>query len=154
MRLICYFIAILILSSCENVNTSKINLSNDDISWQTNDEFPSIDFCDQFKSNYERFSCFKNKLSELIINKIDVESISVNQSLNDTIIVDILIDKSGKISLLNKKINDVIKKQIPEIESILDSAIIKLPTVLPAVKTNIGVEVDSTFELPLIIKSS
>ena len=120
MRLICYFIAILILSSCENVNTSKINLSNDDISWQTNDEFPSIDFCDQFKSNYERFSCFKNKLSELILNKIDVESISVNQSLNDTIIVDILIDKSGKISLLNKKINDVIKKQIHEIESILD----------------------------------
>ena len=74
MRLICCVITTLIFSACyNNLKTSKVNLSKDDISWQTNDEFPSIDFCDQFKSNFERFSCFKNKLSELILNKIDLE---------------------------------------------------------------------------------
>ena len=154
MRLFIYTTIFFLFISCNsNVSNSKINISNDEISWKKNDEFPSIDYCDQFKLNSERFSCFKNKLSELILETIDFESVSVFESLNDTIKLYILVDKKGKISLTDKKINKLIKKQIPFIELILDSAITKLPVVLPAIKTSIGTEVDSKFELPLILKT-
>lgn len=155
MRLFIYITTFFLVISCNNnVNNSKINILNDEISWKKNDEFPSIDYCDQFKLNSERFSCFKNKLSELILETIDFESVSVFESLNDTIKLYILIDKKGKIFLTDKKINKLIKKQIPFIELILDSAIAKLPVVLPAIKTSIGIEVDSKFELPLILKTN
>ena len=155
MRLFIYTTIFFLFISCNsNVSNSKINISNDEISWKKNDEFPSIDYCDQFKLNSERFSCFKNKLSELVLETIDFESVSVFESLNDTIKLYILVDKKGKISLTDKKINKLIKKQIPFIELILDSAITKLPVVLPAIKTSIGIEVDSKFELPLILKTN
>ena len=155
MRLFIYITTFFLVISCNsNVTNSKINISNDEINWKKNDEFPSIDYCDQFKLNSERFSCFKNKLSELILETIDFESVSVFESLNDTIKLYILVDKKGKISLTDKKINKLIKKQIPFIELILDSAITKLPVVLPAIKTSIGIEVDSKFELPLILKTN
>ena len=155
MRLFIYITTFFLVISCNsNVTNSKINISNDEINWKKNDEFPSIDYCDQFKLNSERFSCFKNKLSELILETIDFESVSVFETLNDTIKLYILVDKKGKISLTDKKINKLIKKQIPFIELILDSAITKLPVVLPAIKTSIGIEVDSKFELPLILKTN
>ena len=147
MRLFIYTTIFFLFISCNsNVSNSKINISNDEISWKKNDEFPSIDYCDQFKLNSERFSCFKNKLSELILETIDFESVSVFESLNDTIKLYILVDKKGKISLTDKKINKLIKKQIPFIELILDSAITKLPVVLPAIKTSIGIEISEVNE--------
>ena len=46
-----------------------------------------------------------------------------------------------------------IKTEIPLIDTIIRDAISRLPNILPATKTNIGVQVSSRFELPLIIKS-
>ncbi len=68
--------------------------------------------------------------------------------------ISILIDKDGKISIYDSEINLKVKKQIPLIDSILYDAINNLPKVLPAIKTNIGVEVNSRFELPIIIKTN
>ena len=95
MRLFIYITTFFLVISCNsNVNNSKINISNDEISWKKNDEFPSIDYCDQFKLNSERFSCFKNKLSELILETIDLESVSVffgNQNVADRVSIDTYI---------------------------------------------------------------
>ncbi len=155
MRLFVYITVLFLFVGCDtSISKRKIIISNDQISWKNNDEFPSINYCDQFKLNSERFDCFKNKLSELILDTFDFESVSVFESLNDTIKLYILVNKKGEISLLDKKINKLIKNQIPSIELILDSAITKLPTVLPAIKTSLGVEVDSKFELPLILKTN
>ncbi len=155
MRLFVYITVLFLFVGCDtSISKSKIIISNDQISWKNNDEFPSINYCDQFKLNSERFNCFKNKLSELILDTFDFESVSVFESLNDTIKLYILVNKKGEISLLDKKINKLIKNQIPSIELILDSAITKLPNVFPAIKTSLGVEVDSKFELPLILKTN
>ena len=155
MRLFVYITVFFLFVGCDtSISKSKITFSNDQISWKKNDEFPSINYCDQFKLNSERFNCFKNKLSELILDSFDFESVSVFESLNDTIKLYILVDKKGKISLVDKEINKLIKNQIPSIELILDSAVTKLPIVLPAIKTSLGVEVDSKFELPLILKTN
>ena len=64
-----------------------------------------------------------------------------------------MIDKNGKISYNSSIINSDIKKYIPSIETILIKAIKNLPNILPATKTNIGVPVSSSFDLPLILKT-
>ena len=75
------------------------------------------------------------------------------KNLNDTLVISLLIDKNGKISYNSSIINSDIKKYIPSIETILIKAIKNLPNILPATKTNIGVPVSSSFDLPLILKT-
>ena len=67
MRLfICITVLFLFVGCDRSISKSKIIISNDQISWKNNDEFPSINYCDQFKLNSERFNCFKNKLSDIV----------------------------------------------------------------------------------------
>tara|TARA_B100001250_G_scaffold253381_1_gene217881 strand:- start:358 stop:789 length:432 start_codon:yes stop_codon:yes gene_type:complete len=137
-----------------NYNQNQIVIPSSITVWDSNDEFPSISSCEQIQDELERNICFQQKLTNSILGNIDLTKIEVNNRLNDTLIISILIDKDGKISLYDSQVNLKVKKQIPSIDSILNNAINNLPKVLPAIKTNIGVEVNSRFELPLIIKTN
>ena len=137
-----------------NYNQKQIVIPSGITVWDSNDEFPSISTCEQIEVESERNFCFQQKLTNLILGNIDLSKIEVNNRLNDTLTISILIDKDGKISLYDSQVNLKVKKQIPSIDSILNNAINNLPKVLPAIKTNIGVEVNSRFELPLIIKTN
>jgi len=137
-----------------NYNQKQIVVPSSITVWNKNDEFPSIISCEQIESESERNICFQQKLTKSIFDNIDFSQIEVNNSLNDTLRISILIDKDGKISLYDSQVNLKVKKEIPLIDSILYNAINNLPQVLPAIKTNIGVEVNSRFELPLIIKTN
>jgi len=137
-----------------NYNQKQIVVPSSITVWNKNDEFPSIISCEQIESESERNICFQQKLTKSIFDNIDFSQIEVNNSLNDTLRISILIDKDGKISLYDSQVNLKVKKQIPLIDSILYNAINNLPQVLPAIKTNIGVEVNSRFEMPLIIKKN
>ena len=140
---------------CKNdYNQKQIVIPSGITVWNKNDELPSITSCDQIESESERNICFQQKLTKSIFDNIDFSQIVVDNNLNDTLKISILIGKDGKISLYDSQINLKIRKQIPLIDSILYNAINNLPKVLPAIKTNIGVEVNSRFELPLIIKTN
>ena len=54
---------------------------------------------------------------------------------------------------LIKNIPENIILNIPNFEILLDNSVDLLPIVLPATKTNLGVSVNSKFDLPIIIKS-
>ena len=155
MKIINFFLIILLMLGCKNnYNQKQIVIPSGITVWNNNDEFPSISSCEEIESESERNICFQQKLTKSIFDNIDFSQIEVNNSLNDTLRISILIDKDGKISLYDSQINLKVKKQIPLIDSILYNAINNLPQVLPAIKTNIGVEVSSRFELPLIIKTN
>jgi len=155
MKIIKFFLIIFLMLGCNNnYNQKQIVVPSSITVWNKNDEFPSIISCEQIESESERNICFQQKLTKSIFDNIDFSQIEVNNSLNDTLRISILIDKDGKISLYDSQVNLKVKKQIPLIDSILYNAINNLPQVLPAIKTNIGVEVNSRFELPLIIKTN
>ena len=63
-------------------------------------------------------------------------------------------DKNGKIFYSGLEISLEIKNQLPKIDSILIKAINNIPKILPATKTNIGVQVSASFDLPLILKTN
>lgn len=155
MKIINFFLIFFLILGCKNdYNQKQIVIPSSITVWNKNDEPPSITSCDQIESESERNICFQQKLTKSIFDNIDFNQIVVNNSLNDTLKISILIDKDGKISLYDSQINLKVRKQIPLIDSILYNAINNLSNVLPAIKTNIGVEVNSRFELPLIIKTN
>jgi|TARA_B110000444_G_scaffold124828_1_gene117281 hypothetical protein len=154
MKIINFFLLIFLILGCnENYNQKKTETSSSIIKWNVNDEPPSIKLCDEIGSEFERDICFKEKLTELIYNNIDFSKIVVENNLNDTLIISILINKGGKISLLKSFIPKKIRNQIPIIDTIILKAINNLPNILPATKTNIGVQVSSSFTLPIILKT-
>ena len=154
MKLINFFLLLSLVLSCKSdYNLKKIETPTIITNWNINDEPPSIKLCDQLDSQVERNICFQEKLIKLIFDNIDLSEVVVEYNLNDTLILSILIDTKGKISLLRSVIPQKVKTQIPLIDTLLIKAIRKLPNILPATKTNIGVQVSSSFELPLILKT-
>ena len=154
MKIINFFLLIFLILGCkENYNQKKIEVSSSITKWNVKDEPPSIKLCDEIGSELERDICFKEKLTRLIYDSFDLSEILVENKLNDTLIISILINQRGKISLLKSFIPNKIKNQIPKIDIIIQKAINNLPKILPATKTNIGVQVSSSFELPIILKT-
>ena len=154
MKIVIFFILIFLIFGCgKNFVQKKIEISSSIIKWNENDELPSVKFCDEIGTQLERNTCFKEKLTNSIYNNIDFSEIVVHNNLNDTLIISLLIDQTGKVSLLKSSIPSKIKKQIPIIDIIMLKAISSLPNILPATKTNIGVQVSSSFELPIILKT-
>ena len=154
MKIANLFIIIFFILSCNmDYSEKKIEIPSSITNWNVNDEPPSIKLCDQIESELNRNICFQDELTKLIYENIDFSEIVVNNNLNDTLILSILINQKGKISILKSVVPLKIKNQIPLIDSILTKAIRRLPIILPATKTNIGVQVSSSFELPLILKT-
>lgn len=153
MKIIKIFLLIFLIFGCNNYTTKSSDIITPSILWSKTDELPSMKLCDEINSDIQRISCFKNKLITLISANLNFNKIRVNKKLNDTLFVSILIKKNGKISLINISDNLKVKMEIPLIDTIIRNAITKLPLILPATKTNIGIQVSSKFELPLIIKS-
>ena len=153
MKIIKFFLFIFLIFGC-NYNTKNIDITIPSVKWSKTDEPPSIKLCDEINDDVKRLNCFKNKITTLISNNLNFSEYRVKNQLNDTLLVSILIEKNGKISLLNTSDNFNIKTEIPLIDTIIRDAISRLPNILPATKTNIGVQVSSRFELPLVLKSN
>ena len=154
MRVTTLILIILFIVSCKyRFENKKVVVDEKVTEWRGSDEPPSTELCDKFVSEEDRINCFKTELSAIIFEQIDFSEVKVKMPLDDTLKISIMIDKSGKVSYLNSIINTKIKKQIPKIDSMLSIAIANLPKVFPATKTDIGVQVDSKFEVPIIIKT-
>tara|TARA_B100000683_G_scaffold84606_1_gene83498 strand:- start:1132 stop:1602 length:471 start_codon:yes stop_codon:yes gene_type:complete len=147
-------IALLVISSCQS-NLNKVEADNniEKITWTSNDEFPSIELCNELSESRLVNDCFKNFLSSEILKNLNLSKITIEKPLNDTVNIELLIDNKGKISISDKVIPENIIQMISNFEIFLDNAIDSLPIVLPATKTTLGVSVNSKFQLPIILKS-
>ena len=142
-------ISLLIISSCQsNLNNNSSINNNEKIKWRSSDEFPSIEVCNDLVDSNLIKDCFKKFLSNEILKNLDFSEIVIDNPVNDTIIVSILINNKGTVSISNKIIN-----VIPNLDALLANAIDSLPIVLPAIKTSLGVSVNSKFQLPIILKT-
>ena len=155
MKLVNIFLLFFFVLGCNNhIVKREIEIPSSSIEWGIKDEPPSISQCDELSTDAQRKTCFQEKLVELIYNNIDFSKIIVEKQLHDTLLVSLLVDKNGKIFYSGLEISLEIKNQLPKIDSILIKAINNLPKILPATKTNIGVQVSTSFNLPLILKTN
>ncbi|WP_378179049.1 hypothetical protein [Aquimarina sp. SS2-1] len=152
-----YFIYVLIFTfcSCDHLIVKKENQEEvlkekwNEIDKNQVDEPPLFEAC-KHASEEEQKNCFQNLINKHISNHLTDHTITVTESINDTIWVPLLITKEGDIVLEDFLVPDIITSQIPDFKDILEESIDQLPEVEPAHTRS--TPVNTRYKLPLVIR--
>jgi translation elongation factor EF-4 len=149
--LICSFL----LLSCSYIekNTKRAPIQKIDtiIDFNNVDAYPLFPNCADIPSREKQQICFQIEMSQHIYASLKEFKISVKDSVNDTILIKLKIDASGKTTLSNIKISDETRKLLPQFDSILRVGLLNLPTLQPAIKR--AMPVTTEFTLPIVLKN-
>ena len=147
-------ISLLTFSSCQsNLNKRSTDINSEKITWSNSDEFPSVQSCNELIQSELIKECFKNFLSDEILKNLNLSKVLIDKPVNDTVNITLLVDNKGNISIIDKIIPEEIIDAIPNFNLLLINSIDSLPIVLPGTKTSLGINVNSKFQLPIILKS-
>ena len=149
------FIFFILINACNyNFQDNSVDKIEIQTSWNNTDEYPSTPDCDKLTEKKLRINCFNSYLSDLFSQNLLSEIKNVNTEINDTILIELTINKEGviifdKISGFNDVINSV-----NNLDEVVYRIFDNFPKVLPATKTNLGIYVSSKIKLPIILKSN
>ena len=93
--------------------------------------------------------CFQQTITNHIKNHLEAQNLQLNQSINDTIWVPILITKEGEIKLETINVPESISVQIDNFPALIKESLTSLPPLKPAHTR--GTEVSVKYQLPIII---
>ena len=148
------FLSGILLISCEFFK--KKELSNEQvidtiINFKSVDVFPLFPGCESFIGEEKQKICSQRKLSENLYASLSSAQIVTSKKVNDTILIRLKIDNNGLVSITEIKSSDFIQKQIPKLDSLIESGIKELPQLKPAIKR--GIPVSTEFTLPIVIRN-
>ncbi len=147
-----------LFQSCQFFETEKISSETflkdeiKSINWKDVDQYPVFLNCDTFTEKKQQKSCFESTLSAHLYQVINSEKMMVTSDLNETLVLDFLVDEKGKLAITSMKIDSLLKVQIPSLADNIIEGIKTLQPIAPAYKR--GIPVKTTFKLPLVIKTS
>ena len=142
------------LSSCDlfestTVSSKEIKKAS---SWSKKDQPPSYPECESLDKE-EQLECFQNIVSDRLMTTILEASFVASTPFEESIDLTLKVDKNGAFSLVEAEIPNNVLDALPYLESTIEDAVAKLPNALPATKTNVGVNVDIQFKLPILISA-
>ncbi|CAM4177087.1 hypothetical protein [Flavobacterium weaverense] len=120
------------------------------INWKEVDEYPSLSDCDKIESKAQRQQCFFDVLTQLIQEKLSVDTLSMLYPKLDTIEVKVTIFPNATMQFEPQFPKDSVAYDRIKIDSILKARLVDFPKVNPAIKR--GIPVKTQFILPVIIK--
>ena len=147
-----------LIPSCQFFETEKISSETflkeeiKSINWKDVDQYPVFLNCESFTEKKQQKNCFENTLSAHLYQVINSENTMVTNELNETLVLDFLVDEKGKLAITSMKIDSLLKVQIPSLAANIIEGIKILQPIAPAYKR--GIPVKTTFKLPLVIKTS
>lgn len=150
MRVVYFLILLFCCSSCKYFTSDVCNNQPLDtiINFKKVDVSPSFNECkeliDEAKTN-----CFRTTIHQKIANSLAEFTLEVKDSVDEVVMVDLLIPSNGKIQLEHIESSLVIKEQLPQLDSLLKISVEKLPKVFPAIKRDIPVA--TQYQLPIHI---
>ncbi len=121
------------------------------INWKEVDEFPSVADCQKIENKVERQQCFFEYMTQLIQQKLSVDTLSILYPELDTIEVKVTIYPNSVMKFEPQFPKDSVAYDIIKIDSILKARLVGFPKVNPAIKR--GIPVKTQFILPVIIKA-
>lgn len=121
--------------------------------WSEEDQMPSFTSCLE-EAEEDRFSCFKNTIASSVSNALEAEELISNQEIDREIVLVLEVSEEGKISIVSIDDASVVLDALPALSSILESAINELPEAIPALKTNVDLNVKSQLKLPIRVIAS
>jgi hypothetical protein len=120
------------------------------INWKEVDEYPSVVDCEKIENKTERQQCFFDILTQLIQQKLSVDTLAVLYPELDTIEVKVTVFPNATIKFEPQFPKDSVAYDKIKIDSILQARLIDFPKVNPAIKR--GIPVKTQFILPVILK--
>mgnify|MGYP001161280774 FL=1 len=140
------------LSSCHLFESTKVPVKEIKTasSWSEKDQAPSFESCEGLSSD-DQVSCFEEMLAFTVLDYINENPWVASENVDEEVVLNLLIDKEGLISLESVDASNYILDAIPDLENSLIMAINLLPQAQPAVKTNVGTLVTTSIKLPLKI---
>ena len=153
--LINFFLFYILIAGCENFSTKtytpqQIKKASQ---WSDNDQMPTFETCSSLEIK-EQFDCFKDEIANSVYNSLSYENLISNQEIDEEIVLNMVIDEEGNISLDNVENVSLVYEAIPSLSEIINTTISSLPKALPATKTNVGIYVKSKIKLPIRITAS
>lgn len=153
-RVFLFFLCGFFLVSCNFFQKKELSnnvIIDTVIDFNSVDIFPLFPKCDSIPSQEKQKICSQIKLSENIYASLMSVDIITSKKVNDTLLVTLIIDKTGVVSLSNIKSSEFIQQQIPNLNSLIENGIKELPMLKPAIKR--GMPVATEFTLPIVVKN-
>jgi len=150
------FLLPLLFTSCQyfdkQVPSEKELLQKElnSINWKEVDEFPSVTDCEAIENKAQRQHCFFEYMTQLIQQKLSVDTLSILYPELDTIEVKVTIFPNSTMQFEPQFPKDSVAYDTIKIDSILKSRLVNFPKVHPAIKR--GIPVKTQFILPVILK--
>ena len=157
MKQFSLFIILLFFNSCQyfekKVPSEKELLQKElkSINWKEVDEYPTVTECETINDKKQRQKCFFDVMSQLIQEKLNVDSLSILYPDLDTIQVKVTVFPNSKMKFELEFQKDSVAYDTIRIDSILHARLVDFPKVNPAIKR--GLPVKTQFILPVIIKA-
>ncbi|MCD9573600.1 hypothetical protein [Flavobacterium soyae] len=157
MKQFSIFILLLFLNSCQyfekKVPSEKELLQKElkSINWKEVDEYPTVAECETISDKKQRQKCFFEVMSQLIQEKLNVDSLSILYPDLDTIQVKVTVFPNSKMKFEPEFQKDSVFYDTIRIDSVLHARLVDFPKVNPAIKR--GLPVKTQFTLPVIIKA-
>ncbi|MFI0490583.1 hypothetical protein [Flavobacterium sp.] len=121
------------------------------INWKEVDEYPSVADCQKIENKTQRQQCFFEYMTQLIQQKLSVDTLSILYPELDTIQVKVTIFPNATMKFEPQFTKDSVAYDTIKIDSILKARLVDFPKINPAIKR--GIPVKTQFILPVIIKA-
>ena len=149
------FTVLLFATSCQffdkQVPSKKVLLQKQlkAINWNEVDEYPSISACEKIENKTIQKQCFFEFLTQIIQQKLSVDTLSMLYPERDTINVKVTVFPNATIQFDPQFPADSLGYDTVKIDSILRTRLVDFPKINPALKR--GVPIKTQFILPVII---
>lgn len=141
-----------IITSCDKFSLSKkqpLQVIDTIIDFTSVDTSPSFVECDSIIDKTRKSNCFRTTIHSKIEQELQKHKLSITDSIDETVLVDLIINAKGEIILEALQSSEKIKKDLPELDSIIKVSVDKLPSVFPAIKQRY--KVITKYQLPIRI---
>ena len=150
------FLVFILFNSCQyfdkQVPSEKELLQKElkSINWKEIDEYPSVVDCDKIEDKKQREQCFFEVLTQLIQEKLSIDTLAMLYPELDTIEVKVTVFPNATMKFEPQFPKDSVAYDKIKIDSILKARLVDFPKINPAIKR--GVPVKTQFILPVILK--
>ena len=153
LRVCSLLLMLFFITSCDKFSFSKNkNIQDLDtiVDFSSVDTFPSFKPCDSIIDKTKKSDCFRTTIHQKIGAELQQHTFVIKDSIGEVILVDLIINSEGIFTLDTIKSADNIKKEMPQLDSLLRVSVRKLPKIHAANKR--GIPVSVKYSLPIRIK--
>ena len=152
IRVISLFLFILASTSCDFFSfQKKSGMQEVDtiIDFSTVDVAPSFDDCKSYVEKEKKSNCFRNTIYKHISTSLAKHNFEVRNPIEEVINVSVTIDSRGNATVHQIVSSALIKKTLPNLDSLVKRSVASLPKMFPAIKR--GIPVTTQYQIPIQI---